>query len=713
MLEFHRFDIIVFMTAVLCLAGVYFLWARQKNVWVFFWRLLNICALLLIAFQPVIVSHVKDTRPELAAAVDVSESMKITDRLGSAQKFLESWKEDLDKRFRVKYFAFAAGAGEAKNFSQLAKLKFGEGTDISRSLYDIKRDEGDHLSGILLLSDGNNNAPGGQDNWAGGLNVPVFPVALSTGKKITDAALISVKVGDFAFKNTPVEITATVSATGCEGKTLVVKLLSLDPAPIELAKKSFVAGSAKEITDVQLAFTPYASGEFRYAVEVEPVPGELTIANNRKTFSLEVVRDKLRVLFLCGQPGPEYAFLRQALKNDPLVELVSFVILRNPENIALASDEDLALIPFPVQNIFTKDIYNFDILIFENFTYRGFGFYPDYLRNIRNWVVDKGGGLVMIGGDRSFASGGWYETPVGDILPVYPEELSAPREKGLFSVSVEDYSHPVMTVDDDPSKNAEEWRDAPQLDGCQAVKIKPGASLLAKEKQGGWAAISAWDTGKGRVAAIGTNTTWRWALQSSNPDFYSRFWKNIMRYAARRSGEKKLHVSFDRPGYFEGQDYQMRVRSSDKYVMPAVEVAVTGPDGGRAVSPAKKLNDKTWVLNGRFDKSGEYRFSAALKMNGVTVCEEPRVQNVSASKVLEETELDNNETYLKSIAEDSGGKYFTKDTFSADVVAPLMKPARGKEDAGRKPLWDSPWMLALLVVSMFLELLFRRMNGIL
>lgn len=185
-----------------------------------------------------------------------------------------------------------------------------------------------------------------------------------------------------------------------------------------------------------------------------------------------------------------------------------------------------------------------------------------------------------------------------------------------------------------------------------------------------------------------------------------------MRYAARRSGEKKLHVSFDRPGYFEGQDYQMRVRSSDKYVMPAVEVAVTGPDGGRAVSPAKKLNDKTWVLNGRFDKSGEYRFSAALKMNGVTVCEE-RVQNVSASKVLEETELDNNETYLKSIAEDSGGKYFTKDTFSADVVAPLMKPARGKEDAGRKPLWDSPWMLALLVVSMFLELLFRRMNGIL
>jgi len=713
MIEFHKFDSLTIVIAVLFAACLYLLWSRKRSNLAVVWRVINIGILLLIALQPKIVSYLKDSRPVVVAAVDVSESMGMTGRIIAAQKFLENHGQELGKRFRLKLYGFASGSGEVKNIEQLTKAHFGNGTDIVRSLFEIKRETGENLSGIMLFSDGNHNAGPARERWAAELNVPVFPVALGIGKKVRDAAVVSVKAEDFAFKNTPFEITAVVSAIGCAGKTLNVKLSQVSPEPKEIGRRSFAAASSRETKEITFPVTPYTSGEFKYRVEVEPVENEITLLNNAKSFNIEVVRDKLRVLFLCGQPGPEYAFLRQALKNDPLVELVTFVILRRPENIALASDADLALIPFPVQSIFRKDLFNFDILILENFTYKGYGFYPEYFSNIRRWVMDKGGGLIMTGGENSFASGGWYETPVGDVLPVYAEGPSIMFEKGFFRPSVENYSHPIMTVDDDPSKNAQAWRDAPELETCQALKIKPGAVLLAKDRQGGWAAISACDSGKGRAVAIGTDTTWRWALQSGTPDFYAKFWKNTVRFAARRSDSKKLRLAFDRPQYFEGQDYNMKVRSSEGMALPSVDITVTDASGKRVIAPAKKINDKEWIISGRFESSGEYRFTAAFRPKGMTVFEETRVQNVSPSKALEESELDDNTAFLKNTADVSGGQYFTAEAFSLKNMAAKLKETHQKEEKGEKPLWDSPWLLAFLVLSIVAELLFRRMVGLL
>src|SRR5205814_3212053 len=45
-------------------------------------------------------------------------------------------------------------------------------------------------------------------------------------------------------------------------------------------------------------------------------------------------------------------------------------------------------------------------------------FTPDQLRMIADFVNKRGGGLLMLGGRRAFAEGGWGGTPVGDVLPV-------------------------------------------------------------------------------------------------------------------------------------------------------------------------------------------------------------------------------------------------------------------------------------------------------
>ena len=68
-----------------------------------------------------------------------------------------------------------------------------------------------------------------------------------------------------------------------------------------------------------------------------------------------------------GSPSLNYRFLRTAFKNDPSIDLLSFVILRTPSNILNVPLQEQSLIPFPVETLFSKELKNFDLLIFDNF----------------------------------------------------------------------------------------------------------------------------------------------------------------------------------------------------------------------------------------------------------------------------------------------------------------------------------------------------------
>src|SRR5207247_939706 len=114
-----------------------------------------------------------------------------------------------------------------------------------------------------------------------------------------------------------------------------------------------------------------------------------------RKFTIDVIRQKYRIMFLSGRPSPEYAYLREFLKSDPNREVVSFVILRNPENIINIPESELSLIPFPQQEIFVNDVSQFDLFIMENFSPARFHLPAVYLESLRDYVA-KGGALLLI-----------------------------------------------------------------------------------------------------------------------------------------------------------------------------------------------------------------------------------------------------------------------------------------------------------------------------
>src|SRR5204862_2158638 len=122
-----------------------------------------------------------------------------------------------------------------------------------------------------------------------------------------------------------------------------------------------------------------------------------------------------RILYYEGEPRFEMRFARRAIADDPNLQLVT--LQRTADNKHLRLDIDPAGVELAAGFPKTRE---------ELFAYRGIvlgsveasAFTADQLRMIAEFVDVRGGGLLVLGGGRSFAEGGYAGTPVADALPV-------------------------------------------------------------------------------------------------------------------------------------------------------------------------------------------------------------------------------------------------------------------------------------------------------
>jgi hypothetical protein len=165
--------------------------------------------------------------------------------------------------------------------------------------------------------------------------------------------------------------------------------------------------------------------------------------NNRAVVEINGVRDRLRVLLVSGEPHMGERTWRRLLKADPAVDLVHFTILRPPEKDDLTPLNELALIAFPVRELFQVKIKEFDLIILDRFQNRGI-LPPLYLRNIADYVRD-GGALLMSVGPEFVGPSSLAGSPLGSILPAHPESGSSGVVEGAFRprVTALGTRHPV------------------------------------------------------------------------------------------------------------------------------------------------------------------------------------------------------------------------------------------------------------------------------
>ncbi len=416
--------------AGLCLVALGLaVWSRARGV---VWRFFAFAVLLLWLTGPRLVEETRETLPDIALlVVDQSASMAVGGRAAmavAAQARIEGLARDLpDLELRTLVVPEQGSEG-----TQL----FGA---IDRALADIPRAR---LAGVIALSDGQAHdvpmgvGPVGVGPFGG---APFHLVVPAKGEEV-DRRVRIVEAPGFGIVGKQVTIRMRVEDLGSARNGLVM----FGAAKLTIRRD----GEAPRVESVpiglehQIDLMITRGGPTVIELEVEPLEGEVSRANNRAVVEINGVRDRLRVLLVSGEPHAGERTWRRLLKADPAVDLVHFTILRPPEKDDMTPLNELALIAFPVRELFQVKIREFDLIILDRFQNRGV-LPPQYLRNIADYVRG-GGALLMSVGPEFTGATSLAMTPLGAVLPARPAAF-APVVNGAYrpGVTAVGARHPV------------------------------------------------------------------------------------------------------------------------------------------------------------------------------------------------------------------------------------------------------------------------------
>ncbi|MBD3270944.1 MAG: VWA domain-containing protein [Elusimicrobia bacterium] len=728
MLEFSSLNLWIIGGILLSAGGIIFYFVSGAGRQYVFLRVLVYILLVVLLLQPVRVQReAVSGKPVLAVLIDNSKSMGVKDpdeRLIRVKEFIRERIDAWNKKADVRIYLFSRTTALTSSSAIDSWKPVGSATHIGHALSEIAQEHEGNLSAILVISDGVNNGIQNPETVAQEINLPVFTIGVGNTGSLRDILIADLEASEFAFKNTPMDIRVTVRGYGFENTQVPVRLYSGSSL---VATREAVIPSDGIDDEIRFTINPKNVGTFSYTVKIPRYADEISDNNNSVEFTIDVIREKLRILYICGQPGYEYALLREVLKSDPAVELVSFVILRNPGNVSFVGDHELSLIPFPAREIFLEKLFSFDLLIFENFTWVRFGIIQPYLQNIKRFIVEKGGSFIMIGGPNSFGMGAYQTSPLEEILPVVMNAQTEEFKLDVFRLKINQIQHPIMHIGDTRKLDQDVWNTMPPLVGYNTIgPAKPGARVLAEHPDATInnqpiPIVTVWDKGNGRVMSIASNTTWRWAMglasKNQTPFNYIRFWRGAVRWLTKAEEMKLVLLTFDKRQYVPGETMRISVMVKDEAYDPLpnarVNLQVIRPNGQSEQIPTFPGAEGVYHAEYESWDSGRFRFkvNASHPRTNRLIGSDERSVTVQAFSP-ETVELNLNEDLLKRIAAVSGGAYYGIDRFEDSRIIKALTTRKRGDVISRKPVWSNPVIFILIIIFLLVEWYLRRRKGL-
>lgn len=613
----------------------------------------------------------------------------------------------------------AAGAGSDPLGAIRGALRSARG---ARS--DAERKTGDAPLGILMLSDGGDTTGAVMPPEDVKSFPPLIGVGFGAPESFRDIAIQDVQAPRIAFQGKEVRLEVALSVKGFSGRKLPVAL-TREGRIIRTQSIDVRRGPLRRL--VEFRFTPNEVGSQVLRVVTPVQRGEIVESNNRVEIPLEIRRDKIRILTISGAPTWNYRFLRMALKRDPAIDLVSFVFLRTSEDDPGVPTQNLSLVPFPVDKLFLEELKNFEIVVFDNFSTQEY-FSNYYLERVRDYV-QKGGALLMFGGRRSFSAGGYYRTPIEDVLPVRLRQANDYEDQRSlrFALTPTGGRHPVTRLSSDLGENRKLWTLFPPLRRVNVTTPFGQGQVLLASQDGGVPLIAAKRVGAGRVLSIFSDDIWRWnfgmvAAERTNR-LYIRMVAQMVRWLSGDPGSSQVQIFPEAEQARDGM-HVLRMQVRDESYQPAqgaqVQVWLRDPYGvARQYRAAYRPDSREFEVRFRPRGNGSYQARMKAADGGRVIGEAVRTVAVGreAGKA-EWADVSPHWENLRALAKGTGGKFFRASALGGeDVSARVLEALQGKVphkvmEVRDVRLWSVPWVGMILILLPGAEWTLRRLWGL-
>jgi len=634
----------------------------------------------------------------------------------------------LSTRHTIEFLAFSGATTgikvpEGRTLSDLTLIdedETGRRTDLAHALklagkFAAKK----RVAAIVLVSDGETNTgrnPIDEAHLISAENIPIYTVGVGNPDEPRDIELFDVKSKKSVYVHDTVMVTADIKMSGYDDQDVTVALRSKGTT---LSEETVTLNARTRTRRVQLQFVPKKTGVIPCRVEVRPLDDEIRADNNLKTFEIEVVKDKRKVLLVEQFPRWEWRFLKNAVGRDPDFDL-TMVLFHSDERAARGEQY---IDRYPTNK---RELYEYDIIIFGDVAREEFSL--KQLELTRQFVEEAGRPFVMVAGER-FSPYDYSGTPIENLLPVVLKAgLDAPLGHAIDSgfnieLTAAGWRHPIFALENDRDENDRVWAELPPSYWCADVeRAKAGATTLAvhpflTNEHGKLPLVVAQQYGAGKVLMLNIDSTWRWRYEHGDVYHY-RYWGNVLRWliATPLEGEGKyVQVSTDKPKYRQGELVTVTARVKDTSYYPftagPVFIEVTDPFAGVERVQLELQDAKSGLYEGRFTATsgGSWHIQSVVPDLGDEGSEAALTIEVTMEE-LEARSLRMRADLLRNLATLTGGRFHMLDT-AATVPEEIAQRDSTRTVPSRTGLWDTYYVILLFAAFITVEWLLRKRKG--
>ncbi len=665
-------------------------------------RTISLILILFIVFEPILTLARKlIIQPVNLVFVDNSRSILIddgTNRSGIIKNFLRSLQQqNLMENSELQSFGIEQKPIEAVDPDS---LNFDEGVTNFEKVFSSIQREGKNIASISIITDGVITEGTNPIYQAEKLGVPVFTIGLGDTTQRNDVEVKNVLFNEYIYAETPTTIVSSIINRGYASASVNVSLYE-DNSLLE--QKNILLSDAG-IQNLNFTYTPETSGEKKLSVVVSNLDGEISTANNKKIFYINVLSNKLKVLLLGGSPSSDLSFIRNTLKSDENLEINSITYLGNNKFLEQTDRQRL--------------IDSADVLFLLGFPSAGLP--ADLIQAVQKAISEKNKPFFI-----TLTSGIHFA-----LLRNFQPEL--PFTIGNFNnqiIEVQPLVSPVESRNPLFQNNAIEpinaWNNLPPIyQPAAELKPKPESYIAARVKVNNVPLNSPLIltrrlSGKRSIAVLGSDI-WKWKLQTAqrNLDLFDRFMLSSVKWLNTSEDKKQVTVKSSKRIYSPGEPIEFSAQVYDEAFNPVSDAEVKISVSDEAQTGEVFLNSLgSGLYEGTFltNKPGDYSYSGEAILAGKSIGTDAGKFNIGEVDV-EMLSPRMNIEFLSMIANLTGGRFFHYSDYSnyfTDIKQILAQSSKEKIEVSEISLWSNEWLMAIVILLLSLEWFLRKRSGML
>ena len=697
------------------------LWRRRQLGWkllvpVGILQSLLAAAVLTLLWRPVLnVERVRDRENVLAVAIDGSASMAYGEaersRLQEVAAALQNGTlAKLEDTFEVRLFSFAQTTTPLDSLEAIPAP--GPQTRIGDSLVQVLQSAGSiPLAGVVLFSDGAENG--------GSLSEERLTEIASYGVPIHTVGVGPEQVkGDLELERLDVATSAPVGSTvtaqvGIRHEGATATRLRVYDRETLVAARDIQLSRDSNVTSLTIDLPAGEPGTHELRFVLDQLEGERNVINNSRTRVVDVPTTRRSILYVEGEPRWEYKFVRRAAERDRALRVASVVRTTPNKYYRQGVDSAAELVEgFPIS---AAELFAYDAVVIGS--YEAAALRPEQHRLLKEFVDQRGGSVLMLAGRHGLAAGGWQNAALAQTLPA---QLAARQVTALVPRPIRaqptlyGMQSPILRFDPDAKRNADRWKNMPQLADYQTLgRLKPGAIVLMEgAADRSRMPLLVWQHyGRGATFLLATASTLRWQMHLPPEDeSHEVFWRQLL-HAISATAPPRASIQPERLAYDDERNVRLVAELRNERFEPindaSVELRIAPQAEPAFVQPMQPSGqgDGRYVAGIDAATAGLYRIEMTAQAGGREVGN--AITHVLRNDgVAEHFATHQHRPVLERLAAMTGGRYWPLDDLDG-LAAAIPYSKAGVVERQTLDLWNLPIVFLLLLFLKVSEWLLR------